>query len=113
MVASFSKAGYQQAEPPTAIFAANDDSAAGLMSAIAEAGLKVPDDISVVGFDDSWVALSVWPYLTTIHQPVFEMAEAAALKLIDRNGGNGEPTTRIFDYALVVRASTAAPRGAV
>jgi LacI family transcriptional regulator len=95
--------------PPTAIFAANDDSAAGLMSAIAAAGLNVPADISVVGFDDSWVALSVWPYLTTIHQPVFEMAEAAALKLIDRNVGNGKAETRLFDYALVVRESTAAP----
>jgi LacI family transcriptional regulator len=96
-------------ERPTAIFAANDDSAAGLMSTIAAAGLKVPDDISVVGFDNSWVALSVWPYLTTIHQPVFEMAEAAALKLIDRNVGSGETTTQLFDYALVVRESAAPP----
>ncbi len=76
----------QSANPPTAIFAANDNSAAGVMAGLAQLGLKVPGDVSVAGFDDSWIAKSVWPYLTTIHQPIAEMAHRAATMLIERNG---------------------------
>ncbi|MFM6852877.1 MAG: LacI family DNA-binding transcriptional regulator [Sphingopyxis sp.] len=95
--------------PPTAIFATNDDSAAGVMSTIAEMGLKVPADVSVVGFDDSWIAKSVWPYLTTIFQPINDMAYSAANALIKRD----EPLMQTaLDYALVVRNSAAQPRGA-
>jgi LacI family transcriptional regulator len=54
------------ARRPTAIFAANDDMAAGVMVACGQAGLKLPDDVSLVGFDDSWIASSVWPYLTSL-----------------------------------------------
>lgn len=93
------------AEPPTAIFAMNDDSAAGVMSAAAQLGLKVPNDIAIAGFDDSWIAQSVWPNLTTIYQPIREMAAAAAEMLIARNGSNG-PAQLELAYKLVVRAST-------
>jgi len=96
-------------ERPTAIFAANDDSAAGVMSAIAQAGLKIPDDISVAGFDDAWIAKSVWPYLTTVHQPITEMAHTAATMLIERNGSAERNPVVKLDYALVVRDSTAPP----
>ncbi|ABD26168.1 transcriptional regulator, LacI family [Novosphingobium aromaticivorans DSM 12444] len=92
---------------PTAIFAANDDSAAGVMVACSQAGLKVPNDVSVCGFDDSWVAKSVWPYLTTVYQPIEEMGRAAAALLLRRD----EPDNVLheLDFSLVVRASTAPP----
>ena len=92
---------------PTAIFATNDDSAAGVMAACSQAGLKVPVDISVAGFDDSWIARSVWPYLTTVNQPMEKMGYAAASLLLRRGELQGSP--RLLDYSLVVRDSTAAP----
>ncbi|MFD2783729.1 substrate-binding domain-containing protein [Novosphingobium pokkalii] len=64
-------------------------SAAGVMVACGRAGLRVPHDISLCGFDDSWVAKSVWPYLTTVYQPIEEMGYVAASLLIDR-GETGE-----------------------
>jgi LacI family transcriptional regulator len=97
-----------QPNPPTAIFAMNDDSAAGAMSAAAQLGLNVPRDVAVAGFDDSWVAKSVWPYLTTIYQPITEMAEQATMMLIDRNRDDGDGKDRQLDYSLIIRASTAA-----
>ncbi len=84
---------------PTAIFATNDDSAAGVMVACARAGLRVPHDISLCGFDDSWVAKSVWPYLTTIYQPIEEMGYAAASLLLDR-GETGDRQV-MLDFHLV------------
>ncbi len=94
---------------PTAIFAANDDSAAGVISAAAQLGLRVPEDVSVAGFDDSWVAKSVWPYLTTIYQPISEMAHAAATLLIERAAEAQPNGSRWLDYQLVIRQSTAPP----
>lgn len=93
---------------PTAIFATNDDSAAGVMAACSQAGLKVPDDVSVCGFDDSWIARSVWPYLTTVHQPVEDMGRAAASLLLRRD--EPEDGLRLLDFHLVVRDSTAPPK---
>jgi LacI family transcriptional regulator len=100
----------QSPNPPTAIFAANDDSAAGVMAGLAQMGLKVPDDVSVAGFDDSWIAMSVWPYLTTIHQPIAEMAAEVAAMLIDRNGAMAENQSKLLDFHLIVRGSTAPPK---
>jgi LacI family transcriptional regulator len=94
-----------RADRPSAIFAMNDDSAAGVMAAAAQLGLRVPEDISVAGFDDSWIAQSVWPNLTTVYQPIAEMAAAAAEVLIARNAPN---ITRQLEYRMVPRASTAA-----
>lgn len=100
-----------RANPPTAIFAANDDMAAGVYAAASELGLKIPDDVSVVGFDDSYIAVSVWPPLTTIYQPISEMARRAAQSLIARETRE-EPI--ILPHQLVVRASTGtAPKEAV
>lgn len=90
---------------PTAIFATNDDSAAGCMVACSQAGLAVPHDVSVCGFDDSWIARSVWPYLTTIYQPIEEMGYAAAMDLLRRDPGPDGLTT--LDFHLVERDSTA------
>lgn len=94
---------------PTAIFAANDDSAAGVMVAARELGLSVPDDVSICGFDDSWVAKSVWPYLTTIRQPIEAMAKAATETLLDRQMA-GSRIARQLDFTLIERDSVAPPR---
>lgn len=94
---------------PTAIFAANDDSAAGIMVAARELGLKVPDDVSICGFDDSWVAKSVWPYLTTIRQPIEAMARVAAEFLLDRANGS-EKRVQQLEFTLIERGSVAPAR---
>ena len=91
---------------PTAIFAANDDSAAGVMVAARELGLNIPTDVSICGFDDSWVAKSVWPYLTTIRQPIQDMAKAAAELLLDRNKISAR-LARQLDFTLIERDSVA------
>jgi LacI family transcriptional regulator len=93
-------------DPATAIFATNDDSAAGVMSAAAQMGLRVPDDVAVVGFDDSWVAKSVWPYLTTVYQPIAEMAHQATNMLIAHSGGDVASGDTQLEYALIIRGST-------
>jgi LacI family transcriptional regulator len=104
------KALMQSPTPPTAIFAANDDSAAGVMAGLAQLGLKVPDDVSVAGFDDSWIAKSVWPYLTTMHQPIAEMGEEVARMLIERNDAVAGTQAKMLDCQLVIRGSTAPPK---
>ncbi len=65
-------------EPPTAIFASNDVSAFGVMEAVRNHGLRIPDDISILGFDDIPQAAQVYPSLTTVRQPLAEMGRAAA-----------------------------------
>jgi LacI family transcriptional regulator len=94
---------------PTAIFAANDDMASGIMAACAERGLSVPDNVSVIGFDDSWIATSTWPYLTTIYQPIEKMAATAVEMLVDRASHKASPKERLLDYHLVERASAKPP----
>lgn len=95
---------------PTAILAQNDDMAVGAIMAAHELGLEVPGDVSVTGFDDSQVAQITWPRVTTVRQPVFEMAASATGMLI--GGLEGTDATRRTDHAhqLIVRESTAPPR---
>ena len=94
---------------PTAIAAANDEMAAGAIAAAHALGLRVPADISVVGFDDSPAASRTWPPLTTARQPVFEMAQATTADLIEQLRTAGTPRQRVFDCPLVLRGSVAAP----
>lgn len=68
--------------PPTAIFASNDSMAFGVMEAARERGLRLPEDLSIVGFDDIPQAVHVHPQLTTVHQPLEEMGERAAFLLL-------------------------------
>ncbi|MEV0196278.1 LacI family DNA-binding transcriptional regulator [Nonomuraea sp. NPDC050691] len=92
-----------------AIFAHNDLLAAGALVALREAGLRVPDDVAVVGFDDVDVASYTDPALTTVRQPLREMGEAAARLLLDHVGGSPSPTlSRTIATTLVVRGSTSA-----
>lgn len=95
--------------PPTAIFATNDDMAAGVFAAAAQLGIRIPDQLSVVGFDDSWIAQSVWPALTTVHQPIAEMAQVAADMLIAGRGTATDSRIAHLDCRLIIRGSTAQP----
>jgi LacI family transcriptional regulator len=97
---------------PTAIFAANDYQAFGVVEAARICGLRVPEDLSVVGFDD--VAISRWaaPPLTTIHQPLVKMGRVACQTLLAMAAGERPESDRIeLATHLVVRESTAPPPG--
>jgi LacI family transcriptional regulator len=71
-----------QPEPPTAVFASNDEMAAGVMHAALERGLRLPEQLSIAGFDDSPTARHVWPALTTVRWPIVEMGALAAQKAV-------------------------------
>lgn len=94
------------ADRPTAIFAANDDMAAGAIAAICEAGLRVPDDVSVCGFDDTPIARQVYPPLSTVRQPTREMGRVAGLQLLREIRHHGEGATVEVPFQLQLRRST-------
>lgn len=93
--------------PPTGVFAVNDLAAAGAIRAIREAGLDVPGDISLVGFNDLATVAATAPGLTTLRLPVHEMGMAAARRLLAQILGEPDPTEPlVVPVTLVVRAST-------
>lgn len=97
-------------EPPTAVLAFNDNLALGAMQVAAERAVRVPDDLSVVGFDDSDFAALVTPGLTTVRQPLAEMGRMAVLLLLRQLEGRlGQPVKVELATSLVVRGTTAAP----
>lgn len=98
-------------DAPTAVFAGNDLQALGVYEAARERGLRLPEDLSVVGFDDIAPAQWVSPPLTTVHQPLRRMGAEAA-RIVLRAGEEPEEAAPRLDLAthLVVRASTAPPR---
>jgi DNA-binding LacI/PurR family transcriptional regulator len=97
---------------PTAIFAGNDLQALGVYQSAREAGLRIPADLSVVGFDDLPVAALVDPPLTTVHQPLVEMAMAATELALALGRGEQPPQLGVeLATTLTVRASTAPPAG--
>jgi LacI family repressor for deo operon, udp, cdd, tsx, nupC, and nupG len=98
---------------PGAVFCSNDEMAVGLMQAVAAAGVRVPDDISVAGFDDIELAAVVQPSLTTIRQPRREIGRTGALVLVDLLNGRLVPDRVLLETELVVRASTAPSRQAL
>jgi LacI family transcriptional regulator len=99
---------------PTAIICSNDEMAAGVMHAARQRGLSVPDDLSLIGFDDTPIAAHIWPPLTTVRWPIIPMARSAALKLLagmmedDDVESGAEPS--LFLSTLIRRASVAPPR---
>ncbi|HEX4833984.1 MAG TPA: LacI family DNA-binding transcriptional regulator [Trebonia sp.] len=98
-------------EPPTAIFAGSDQQAFGVYEAARMRGLRVPQDLSVVGFDDLPVTRWASPPITTVRQPLAEMGSVAAQMLGDLINRKPLPSTRVeLSTELVVRESTAAPR---
>lgn len=98
-------------DPPTAIFAGSDMQAFGVFEAARRSGLRVPDDLSVVGFDDLPLARSAWPPLTTVRQPLEEMAALATRMALEISRGDS-PETRRVELAtdLLIRDSTTPPR---
>jgi LacI family transcriptional regulator len=96
-------------DPPTAVFAASDVQAMGVYEAARQIGLRIPDDLSVVGFDDVPVACWVPPPLTTLRQPFVEMASLAVRVLLDPEFAVRHPRLELAT-SLVVRASTGPPR---
>jgi LacI family transcriptional regulator len=99
--------------PPTAIFASNDDMAAAVVSMARKFGLELPGQLSVTGFDDAPIATMIWPELTTVRQPVAAMARIAADLIIQmeprRNGWPVRMPRHLVDYELVIRNSTTRP----
>lgn len=90
---------------PDAIFVASDLMARGALTALRSAGVRVPEDIALVGFDDSSVAITTDPQLTTMRQPMYAQGEAMARVLLSRLAGEEPPTTTILPTELVIRAS--------
>ncbi|ADU13720.1 LacI family DNA-binding transcriptional regulator [Asticcacaulis excentricus] len=100
-------------QPPTAIFAANDETAAAVSVAAHKRGLSIPGDLSVIGFDDAPIAAAVWPALTTIAQPYLDMSRRVvqALDNWDANFSSGTAATYMTAHSLIVRDSAGeAPR---
>ncbi|MES1985833.1 MAG: LacI family DNA-binding transcriptional regulator [Pseudomonadota bacterium] len=101
---------------PSAIFASNDDMAAATVAVAHRRGMDVPSDLTVCGFDDTPLATTIWPELTTIHQPIGEMSRVAVEMLVREMRGRPKPgadtaeTHVMLDYSLVRRQSDAAPR---
>jgi LacI family transcriptional regulator len=91
---------------PDAIFVASDLMARGALTALRSAGIRVPEDVALVGFDDSSVALSTEPQLTTMRQPMYAQGEAMAGVLLSRLAGRDPAHTTILPTELVVRASS-------
>jgi LacI family transcriptional regulator len=100
---------------PTAIFASNDDMAAAAVAVAHRLGLDVPGDLTVTGFDDSALATTIWPELTTVRQPIAEMAREAVQSVVRRvralrEGEDAQPEHVPMAFELVRRQSDAAPR---
>jgi len=99
---------------PTAIFSSNDEMAAGALHVARQRGLEVPDDLSIIGFDDTSIASHLWPPLTTVRWPIATMARAAALKLIGDDDGDSDEDgddggDLMFVSTLIRRASVSKP----
>ena len=98
-------------DPPTAIFAANDLQALGVYEAARQAGIRIPEDLSVVGFDDLSFTQWAGPPMTTVRQPLVQMGAAAAELVLAVADGNPPENNRLeLATTLVVRQSTAPPR---
>lgn len=100
---------------PTAIFASNDDMAAAVTAIAHGLGIKIPDELTICGFDDTPVATTIWPTLTTIHQPIVEIGRAAVAVLsgqVERlQGGEAlQAVHQLMKFTLIERGSSAPPQ---
>ena len=99
-------------ERPTAIFAGNDEMASGVYGAAHELGIRIPDDLSIIGFDDAPIATRMWPAMTSVRLPVREMGWAAAEKLFAKSKDVAKAPASEFTPTLIERQSTAPPPAA-
>jgi len=107
----FAKQLLARGKPFTALFAYNDISAIGAIRALQEHGLRVPQDVSVMGFDDIPGAMFHTPSLTTVRQPLNRMGEVAAQSLLERIEGSAEDAEIAIEPELAIRESTARAPG--
>jgi len=99
--------------PPTAIFCFNDEMAMGVIQTAKRRGLCVPDDLSVVGFDDIRFARCIDPPLTTIAQPMRAIGEGTVRLLLEILGGRTTPPESVtLPHTLIIRSTTAPPQSA-
>jgi LacI family transcriptional regulator len=103
-----------RAELPDAVVSANDQMAIGILRALASAGIRVPQDVAVAGFDDIFPGSLCDPPLTTVHQPMRLLGERACARLLDRIANPGlPPTVELLPTELVLRSSCGCPAGTV
>lgn len=100
-----------RSDRPTAIFAGNDEMASGVYGAAHELGIRIPDDLSLIGFDDAPIATRMWPAMTSVRLPVREMGRAAAEKLFAQPKEATKTPAAEFTPVLIERQSTAPPPG--
>lgn len=98
-------------DPPTAIFASNDDMAAGVMAVAHGLKISIPEQLSVCGFDDTPVASTIWPQLTTVHQPIVAMGRSSVSTIFERikelkSGEVVRPVHQLMKFTLMDRDST-------
>ena len=97
---------FSLSDPPTAVFASNDDMAAGVIAAAHRRGKRIPEDVSIVGFDDTAIASAMWPQLTTVRQPIAEMGYQAVnqlAKVIGEGEGRKQDRNIVLDVSVVER----------
>ena len=104
----------QLRQRPSAIFCSNDDMAAAAMAVAHGMGLHIPGQLTITGFDDTPMATTLWPELTTVRQPVTAMGKAAVALMLEqlrarREGRRPAPTDQVLKFALVKRQSAAPP----
>jgi Transcriptional regulators len=101
-------------ELPDAVVSANDQMAIGVVKALSRAGVRVPEDVAVVGFDDIFPGSLCDPPLTTVHQPMRMLGERSCARLLERIANPGlRPATELLPTELVLRSSCGCPPGAV
>jgi LacI family repressor for deo operon, udp, cdd, tsx, nupC, and nupG len=100
----------QQRPRPTAVFCANDEMAVGAIRAVTSSGLQVPDDLSVVGFDDQDFAEIYDPPLSTVHMPSFDVGYQAMMLLAKVISAESSVKSMVLPTRLVIRATSSAPR---
>lgn len=98
---------FSGSEIPTALFCVSDEQAVGAVNCLLERGFRIPEDVSIVGFDDVELSMVSRPKLTTIRQPIEEIGRRATLNLLDRLAGKAAQDREILPHMLIVRGSTA------